>query len=119
MDGGDPRDEIERLEAHIEQLAATIESCRKFILASRLAIALGGILLLALMLGAIRFDPMVMAATIAALLGGIVLLGSNGSTQKQAAAQLREAEEQRNALIALIDPRVVHDAPRDALPTLH
>jgi hypothetical protein len=35
---GDPHDEIVHLEAHIEELAAKIESCRKFILASRIAI---------------------------------------------------------------------------------
>ena len=39
----DPRDEIVRLEAHIEELAAKIESCRKFILASRIVVAGGGI----------------------------------------------------------------------------
>ena len=36
---GDPHDEIVRLEAHIEELAAKIENCRKFILASRIAMA--------------------------------------------------------------------------------
>ena len=54
---GDPHDEIVRLEAHIEELAAKIESCRKFMLASRIAMAGGGIVLAAMFLGAIRFDP--------------------------------------------------------------
>jgi cob(I)alamin adenosyltransferase len=31
--GADPHEEIVRLEEHIEELAAKIESCRKFILA--------------------------------------------------------------------------------------
>jgi cob(I)alamin adenosyltransferase len=35
----DPHDEIERLEAQIENLAARIENCRKFILAGRMAVA--------------------------------------------------------------------------------
>ncbi|MGC2461137.1 MAG: hypothetical protein WA446_09230 [Steroidobacteraceae bacterium] len=39
----DPRDEIVRLEEHIEELAAKIESCRKFIVASRIAMTGGGI----------------------------------------------------------------------------
>ena len=43
MDDGDPHDEIVRLEAHIEQLVARIESCRKFILAARIAAAGGGV----------------------------------------------------------------------------
>jgi hypothetical protein len=54
---GDPHDEIVRLEAHIEELAAKIESCRKFILASRIAMAGGGIVLAAMFLGAIRIRP--------------------------------------------------------------
>ena len=41
----DPHGEIVRLEEHIEELAAKIESCRKFILASRIAMAGGGIVL--------------------------------------------------------------------------
>ena len=99
----DPHDEIVRLEAHIEGLAAKIENCRKFILASRIAMAGGGIVLAAMLLGAIRFDPAAMAAAVAALLGGIVLWGSNGSTAKEAAKELAAAEADRAALIEMID----------------
>ena len=42
LENGDPREEIVRLEERIEELAAKIESCRKFILASRIAVASGG-----------------------------------------------------------------------------
>ena len=48
---GDPHDEIVRLETHIEELAAKIESCRKFTLASRVSMAGGGIVLAAMLLG--------------------------------------------------------------------
>lgn len=105
----DPRDEIVRLEARIDQLAARIENCRKFVLASRLSIALGGILLAAVMLGAIRFEPLALTAAIAALLGGVVMLGSNGSTAKEAAAQLAAAEAARAELIGSIELHVVRD----------
>jgi len=37
MNDGDHRDEIVRLEVQIDELAARIESCRKFILAGRIA----------------------------------------------------------------------------------
>ena len=104
---GDPHDEIVRLEAHIEELAAKIESCRKFILASRIAIAGGGIVLAAMLLGAIWFDPAAMAAAVAALFGGIVVWGSNGSTAKEAATELAAAEAERAALIEMINLRVV------------
>ena len=103
----DPHDEIVRLEAHIEELAAKIESCRKFILASRIAMAGGGIVLAAMLLGAIRFDPAAMAAAVAALLGGIVMWGSNGSTAKEAAKELATAEADRAALIEMIDLRLI------------
>jgi hypothetical protein len=107
MDDGDPHDEIVRLEAHIEDLAARIDSCRKFILAARIAIAGGGILLAAMLFGFIRFDPAVMTAAVAALLGGIVVWGSNGSTAKEATNELAAAEADRAALIGMIDLRVV------------
>jgi hypothetical protein len=103
----DPHGEIVRLEEHIEELAAKIESCRKFILASRIAAAGGGIVLALMLLGAIRFDPAAMAAAVAALLGGIVVWGSNGSTAKEAAKELATAEADRAALIEKIDLRVI------------
>jgi hypothetical protein len=111
---GDPRDEIVRLEAQIELLSARIENCRKFISAARIAVAGGGILLAALLLGAIRFDPTLLLAAFAALLGGIVVWGSNGSTAKEAAGELAKAEADRAALIGLIELRVIAERP-----TLH
>jgi hypothetical protein len=109
MDDGDPHDEIVRLEARIEELAARIESCRKFILAARIAMAGGGIVLVALLFGAIRFDPAVMMAAVAALLGGIVVWGSNGSTAKEAANEMAKAEADRAALIGQLDLHVIAD----------
>ena len=103
----DPHDKIVCLEAHIEELAAKIESCRKFILASRIAMAGGGIVLAAMLLDAIRFDPVGMAAAISALLGGIVVWGSNGSTAKEAVKELAATEADRAALIEMIDLNVI------------
>jgi hypothetical protein len=114
MDDGDPHDEIVRLEARIEALTAQIESCRKYILAGRITMAGGVIIFAAMFLGAIRFDVTVMMASIAALLLGIVVWGSNSSTEKQAAEELAEAEASRAALIGLIDLRLVAERP-----TLH
>jgi hypothetical protein len=114
MDDVDPHKEIVRLEAQIEELAARIENCRKFILAGRIAVAIGGVLLVALLLGAIRFDLQLMMLAMAALLGGIVVWGSNGSTANEAANELAAAEANRKALIGMIDLRVVAERP-----TLH
>jgi len=103
----DPHEEIVRLEEHIEELDAKVEGCRKFILASRIAIAAGGTVLAAMLVGAIRFDPGTMAAAVGAFLGGIVVWGSNHSTSKEAAKELTAAEADRAALIEMINPRVI------------
>jgi hypothetical protein len=106
-EASDPRVRIERLEQRIEELAAQLQSCRKFALAARVAVATGGVLFLALALGVVRFDALALAAAIAALLGGIVLAGSNRSTAQEAAAQLAAAERERAALIGVIELRTV------------
>jgi hypothetical protein len=56
LENGDPHEEIVHLEEQIDELAAKIESCRKFILASRIAVAGGGVVLAAMLVGAIRSD---------------------------------------------------------------
>jgi hypothetical protein len=103
----DPREEIARLEEHIEQLEAKLESCRKFAAASRFAMVFGCGLILGLVFGLIPFDPLAMTAGMTAGLGGVVMLGSNNSTAKEAAAQLAEAEAERAGLIGSIDLQVV------------
>jgi hypothetical protein len=110
----DPHDEIERLEARIEALTAKIDNCRKFILAAQVATAAGGIVLAAMLLGVVRADLTWMAAAMAALLGGFVAWGSNGSTAKEAADQMAAAESQRAALIGELD---LHTVPSGV--TLH
>jgi len=107
MENGDPHDDIVRLEAHIEAFAGKIEGCRKFVIAARIAMAGGGIVLATMLVGVIRFDPAAMAAAVAALIGGIVVAGSNDSTAKEAARELAAAEAQRAALIGEIKLRVV------------
>ena len=105
--GADPREQISRLEARIEELSDVMESCRKIILASRIAIAAGAAWLVAFTLGATGFHPVAMIAALAAVIGGIVVFGSNTGTSKQAAADLKQAEAQRIALIDRINPRPV------------
>jgi hypothetical protein len=113
-DTADPREEIARLEARIEELAGRIENCRKFILASRIAMTLGGLWFAALLVGAVWFDPLAMTVAIVAVLGGFVISGSNRSTAQEAADEMAAAGADRAALIGLIDLRVVAERP-----TLH
>jgi hypothetical protein len=99
-----------RLEEQIDEFAARIESCRKFILAGQIAVAGGGVVLVAMLIGAIQFDPSVMAVAVAAVLGGIVATGSNRSTAREATHELAAAEAKRAALIGQIDLRLVSDS---------
>lgn len=105
----DPTDEISRIEARLEELAEAAERCRKFILASKAAIAGGVALLLATMLG-LFFGSTAALGSIALMLGGIVSLGSNVSTLRQTEAEIGAAEAVRSDLISGIDLRVVGDA---------
>src|SRR5260370_17719817 len=102
MNGEDPRDEIVRLEAQIDELADRIESCRKFILAGWIAVAGGSVVLIAMLVGATPFNPSVIAVAGAAVLGGIVPAGSNPNTPKEATPRLTACQAKRTALIAHI-----------------
>ncbi|WP_298255364.1 hypothetical protein [Bradyrhizobium sp.] len=104
-------DDISAIEARIERLAETAERCRKFILASRIAIGGGCALLLLMMFGALGAGAVAMLGSIALALGGIVSLGSNISTLRQTDAAIRSAEALRAELIGSIDLKVVHDTP--------
>jgi len=109
MNDDDPHDEIERLEAEIDDLAAKIESCRKFILAARIAIMLGAMTLLAMPFGVVRPDLGAMALAMAAVLGGIVVAGANGSTAREATEQMSGAEARRSALIGQMELQLVSE----------
>jgi len=108
------RREIERLEAQIDEINSRLESCRKFVLVGRIAIFGGAVLLAVILLGAMTFDPRLLLAAIAAVLGGIIVWGSNRSTAEEASAQLAAAEADRAAMIGRLDLHIVTERP-----TLH
>jgi uncharacterized membrane protein YqjE len=112
MDDDDFRDEIAQLEARSEALTESIERCRKISLAAKLTIAAGAIWIVLVLLGVIAFSPGTIIAAMAAVLGGIVLLGSNAATWTQTDAALHEAEAMRADLIGRIDMRVVDEGAR-------
>jgi hypothetical protein len=106
-EASDPHAAIAMLEARIEELTGRIEGCRKYALAARGAIALGALLLGATLFGLTAFDARLFLAGIAALLGGLVLAGSNTTTARQAAEERDRAEAQRAALIGNLSLRVI------------
>ena len=112
MDDDDFHDEIAQLEARSEALTESIERCRKISLAAKLTIAAGAIWIVLVLVGVIAFSPGTIIAAMAAVLGGIVLLGSNATTWTQTDAALHEAEAMRADLIGRIDMRVVDEGAR-------
>ena len=101
------RDQIARLESQIEELAEAQARCRKIKLVSQIAIAGGGIWLLAETIGVIGFNPVALVAALAGAIGGTVMYGSNTTTSREIEAAMKEAEAQRTALIGSLDLRVV------------
>ena len=111
MTDDDDADEISDIEDRIEALAEIAERCRKFILASKIAIAGGFALLLVVILGLFGAGQVAALGSIAVVLGGIVSLGSNLGTLEQTEAAIGDAEAIRAELIGGMGLRLVHDAP--------
>src|SRR5262249_34156322 len=105
----DPIDEISLIEARLEELAGLAERCRKIILVSKAAIAIGATGLLATVLGFLGSNQVAVIGSMAAVLGGVVSLGSNVSTLRETMAAIGKAEALRSNLIDEIDLRVVGD----------
>ncbi|MGJ5181444.1 hypothetical protein ACQR16_32030 [Bradyrhizobium oligotrophicum] len=112
MDDDDRSGQIARIEARIEELAEVAERCRKFILASKVVIFGGVGLLLGAVLGLLGSSAIAPLGAIAAMLGGIVSLGSNVSTLRQTVAEMAAAETLRSDLIGSIDLRLVGEVGR-------
>jgi hypothetical protein len=113
MADADVRDQISRIEADIEELAKTLEGCRKAILLSKVAIAVGGVWILAVLFGAVRFDAAATTGAIAAVIGGIVIFGSNLTTSRQTTPAIKAAEIHRAELIDMINLRTVGETGED------
>jgi hypothetical protein len=111
LDDDSPHSEIARLEERVEALAMRLEGCRKYAAAALTSMGLGAVLFVAGLSGVMQLDAITMMAASAAVLGGIVLSGSNRSTTREVEAELAEAEAERAALIGQIELRVVSDRP--------
>jgi hypothetical protein len=109
----DPAD-IAHIEERIDALREAIARCRKLSLAAKLMIGAGAAWIALTLLTVIPYVPSVSFAALAAVIGGIVLVGSNATTWTQTEAALAASEAMRAEWIDGRDMRVVEDAP-----TLH
>ncbi|GLH76691.1 hypothetical protein SSBR45G_15990 [Bradyrhizobium sp. SSBR45G] len=109
MDDDDRSGQISQIEARLDELADVAERCRKIILVSKFLIYVGAGTLLGAVLGLLGSNAVAALGAIAAVLGGIVSLGSNVSTLRETMAAMAAAEALRSDLISSIDLRLVGD----------
>ena len=119
MDQTELREHIARLEQRLEDLSIALEKSRKAILASRVSIAGGGLLALALVLGLISVQPLPVVVAIAAIFGGIVGFGANVSTARQDRSAMLAAEAARAELIGKLELRDTGQGTGLSLTTGH
>jgi hypothetical protein len=99
--------DIARIEEHIEALRDSVARCRKLALAAKVLIGAGAAWLALTLFDFISFVPFAVIAAMAAMIGGIVLAGSNATTWTQTQARLHNSEALRQEMIERLEMRVV------------
>jgi hypothetical protein len=94
-----PAEQIERLEARIDELREAIRRSSRLVAAGRACAFAGAALLIGLVLGLAIVTPVRIIVGIAAGLGGLVLMGSSVGSTKQLELSLKQTEDARNAAI--------------------
>jgi hypothetical protein len=107
MDGDVSSDNIVRIEERIEELREGIARCRKLSVAAKLAIGAGAIWIVLTLLSLVPYVPFMAIGAMAAVIGGIVLLGSNSTTWTQTETALAASEAMRAEWTGQPDMRVV------------
>ena len=90
-----PAEQIERLEAQIDELREAIRRSRRLVVAGRACAFAGAALLICSVLGLATVVPVRMIVAIAAGLGGLVLMGSSVGSTKQLELSLKQTEDER------------------------
>lgn len=109
MDDQISRDDIARIEEQIEALGEAIARCAKISLAAKVATGAGAAWLVLTLLALAPFVPFMLVGAMAAVIGGVVLLGSNSTTWTQTETQLRACEAMRAEWIGRLELRVVEE----------
>jgi hypothetical protein len=111
MDADPTSDDIARIEVRIEELAESIERCRKISLAAKILIAAGTGWIALTLISVVAFIPLMIIGALAAAIGGVVLLGSNATTWTQTEAAMHASENLRAELIGRLQLRLVGEDP--------
>src|SRR5271163_4394087 len=90
-----PAEQIERLEAQIDELREVIRRSRRLVGAGRACAFGGAALLICLVFGLATVTPVRMIVRIAAGLGGLVLMGSSVGSTEQLELSLKQTEDER------------------------
>ncbi len=107
-----PAEQIERLEAQIDELRESLQRSRRLVVAGRAGAFAGAALLICLMLGLATFTPVRLIAGITVALGGLVLMGSSVGSTKQLELSLKQTEDERNAAIDALEFVEIGDGAR-------
>ena len=103
-------DDIAHIEDRIETLHEAIARCRKLSLAAKLMIGAGGAWIALTLLLLVPYVASLAFGALAAVIGGIVLLGSNATTWTQTEAALAASEAMRDEWIGARAMRMVSDS---------
>ncbi len=98
-----PAEQIERLEAQIDDLREAIRRSRRLVVAGRACAFAGGALLIWLVLGLATVTPGRLIFGITAGLGGLVLMGSSVGSTRQLEVSLKQTEDEWNAAIDTLE----------------
>jgi hypothetical protein len=98
-----PAEQIERLEARIDELREVIGRSRRLVIAGRACAFAGAALLVCLALGLVTVMPVRMIVGIVVGIGGLVLMGSSVGSTKQLELSLKQTEDERNAAIDALE----------------
>ncbi len=98
-----PTEQIERLEAQIDELREAIGRSRRLVLAGRACAFAGAALLICLLFGLVTVMPIRIIVGIVVGLGGLVLMGSSVGSTKQLEFSLKRTEDERNAAIDALE----------------
>jgi hypothetical protein len=106
----DLRQQIADLETEIDDLSEAAEHCRQSMIAARVAIIAGVLLVAASLSRLVRTDALVLVIGIAARLAGIGLLGSSRGSLEHITGKIWASEARRDGIIDGMSLQPVQDS---------